>query len=180
MKTFRTEILLMGACGLLGMLVWSTATSRPRLPEATATVAAEEAAPDVVENASKQTQPQTDKELVSQPSSPVAAPDPDSVEGILAGLGSADAEVRCAAIEWVKQLEDRSAAPRLEAIAEQLENAGEKAALLAAIEFIKLPSVTEVMPVQNTRPLKDGIPASTRALTNRYTGKPFRAPPAAG
>ena len=70
------------------------------------------------------------------------ADDPRSAAAILADLQSPDKEVRAQAIERAKQLEDRSIVARLQEIADRTEDAQERAAALAAIDFINLPSLT--------------------------------------
>ena len=86
----------------------------------------------------------------------VAVLDPDSIEGVLAALGSSDKTMRAAAIEKAKNFEDRSVVPPLQAAAERLEDAEEKAALLAAIDFINLPSVAELQEEQRSKLLALG------------------------
>ena len=101
-------------------------------------------------------------------------PDPDSVEGIVAALESPDKSTRTDAIERAKQIEDRSVTPVLQAAAEKLQDPGEKADLLAAIDFINLPSFAELEEAQRANRLARGLPLPAQASVNRYTGKPFR------
>lgn len=62
---------------------------------------------------------------------------------ILSELTNADPEIRHAALEALIQTRDRSVLPRLGAIAEITEDPEEKAALLEAVKFISLPSLTD-------------------------------------
>jgi hypothetical protein len=106
--------------------------------------------------------------------SALPAPDPESVEGILAALASPDKATRTEAIENAKQLADRSVAPLLQAAAERLEDPAEKAALLAAIDFINLPSFADLQQAQSANRLAAGLPPLAQASFNRYKGKPFQ------
>ena len=71
--------------------------------------------------------------------------DTNSLNTILAELNNSDKEIRKGALEAVIQFADRAAIPRLQGIADRTENATEKSALLEAIEYLKLPSLTEYL-----------------------------------
>ena len=71
--------------------------------------------------------------------------DTNSLSTILAELNNSDKEIRKGALEAVIQFADRAAIPRLHEIADRTEDATEKAALLEAIEYLKLPSLTEYL-----------------------------------
>lgn len=70
--------------------------------------------------------------------------DPASLKAILTELTNPDKEVRAAAIEATTQFGDRSAIPVLKDLAATTTDSGEKKALLDAVEFMSLPTMTEV------------------------------------
>jgi len=70
--------------------------------------------------------------------------DSASLEIILSELNNRDPEIREAARESAVQFGSRDAIPKLADAALQTDDAHEKAALLDAIEFLKLPSLSEV------------------------------------
>jgi hypothetical protein len=74
--------------------------------------------------------------------------DTASLETILSELTNRDPEIRKAALEATIQFGSRDAIPRLADAAVQTEDPEEKTALNEAIEFLKLPSLTEVLAQQ--------------------------------
>ena len=74
--------------------------------------------------------------------------DSASLEIILSELSNRDPEIREAAREAAVQFGSRDAIPNLAEAAQQTDDATEKAALTEAIEFLKLPSITEDRPAQ--------------------------------
>jgi hypothetical protein len=58
----------------------------------------------------------------------------------LATLETSDKEVRAAALEAVRELDDRDAIPQLQQLAAETDDPAEKAALLDAADFLNLPS----------------------------------------
>jgi hypothetical protein len=66
-----------------------------------------------------------------------------SRDAILAELQNPEKELREAALSAAIEFNDRSVLPRLQEIADQTSDSGEKAKILEAIEYIKLPSLTE-------------------------------------
>jgi hypothetical protein len=70
--------------------------------------------------------------------------DAESLHTILTELNNPDAEIRSAAIEAAKQFGSLDAIPRLTEAISQTSDTADKAALQQAIEFLKLPSLTEV------------------------------------
>ena len=148
----------------LGITLWLATVQRP-LAARPETDAHEDGDPNLVS--------------ATAPSRPAAVPapimpDPDSVEGIVAALESPDKSTRTDAIERAKQIEDRSVTPVLQAAAEKRQDPEEKADLLAAIDFINLPSFAELEQAQRANRLARGLPLPAQASVNRYTGKPFR------
>ena len=99
--------------------------------------------------------------------------DSNSLHEIFSELANPDPSIRRAALEAVVQSGDRSAIPRLQGIAEQTENEVERADLLAAVEFLNLPELTDYHPAQAGKRR-----AAVLMDTNRPGRNPFRRPPA--
>jgi hypothetical protein len=95
--------------------------------------------------------------------------DPKLVEGVREQLLNPEPEVRKAATETVRQLDDRGAIPKLQEALKSVEDVHEKAAILDAIEYLQLPEgipqLTTDMPPSGPSP----------SITNRQT---IRQPPA--
>jgi len=71
--------------------------------------------------------------------------DPASLNTILSELTNRDPEIRKAAVEATLQFGSRDAIPKLTEVASQTDDPKEKAEIVEAIEFLKLPSLTEVI-----------------------------------
>ena len=71
--------------------------------------------------------------------------DTTSRDRILAELGNADPRIRHAALEAAIQFNDRSVVPYLKEVAERTSDAREKVAILDAIDYINLPSLSEYL-----------------------------------
>ena len=71
--------------------------------------------------------------------------DPASLNTILSELNNRDPRIRKAAVDAAVQFGSRDAIPRLTDAATQTDDPREKAAILDAIDYLKLPSLTEVM-----------------------------------
>jgi hypothetical protein len=71
--------------------------------------------------------------------------DSASLETILSELTNRDPEIRKAALEATVQFRSRDAIPRLMDAASQTDDPHEKAAIADAIEFLKLPTLSEVL-----------------------------------
>jgi hypothetical protein len=82
--------------------------------------------------------------------------DAASLETILSELTNRDREIRHAAIEATMQFGSRDAIPRLLETAAQTEDPAEKTELQKAADYLKLPSLTEVLAQQKNQqtPLK--------------------------
>jgi hypothetical protein len=76
---------------------------------------------------------------------------------ILSELTNADQEICHAALEALIQTKDQSAIPQLEAIAGLTEDPQEKAAMLEAVQFIKLPSLTDYL-AEHPQDSNSGVP----------------------
>jgi hypothetical protein len=91
--------------------------------------------------------------------------DAGSLHAILADLTNSDKEIRAAAVESTIQFESRDAIPVLQDLAARTEDPGEKKALLDAVDFLALPTLTEAREqnrqakTQNTAPPQDASPA---------------------
>ncbi len=75
--------------------------------------------------------------------------DAASLAAILAGMTNAEPQIRKAALNAVIQFNDRSAIPELQKIADATADPFEKVDILKAIDYIKLPSFTEMMAYKN-------------------------------
>jgi hypothetical protein len=87
---------------------------------------------------------------------------PRIISSLLDKLSNPEAEVRKAALESLRQLNDTNAVPGLEKAAENIKDPREKVAVLDAIDYIKLPSATENVPPE----FATNFPASTSTTTN--------------
>ena len=106
--------------------------------------------------------------------------DSASRDAILAELQNPDPQIRKAALEAAIQTGDRSVVPRLQEIAAQTEDAGEKAEILEAIEYINLPSLSEYLADQRAKMAALGLTNMPAPPTNRLDrrARPLRpAPP---
>ena len=70
---------------------------------------------------------------------------PAAHQQIVIELKNPNREIREAAIEALKQADDRSVVPQMREIADQTDDTAEKQAILDAIDFINLPSLTEYL-----------------------------------
>lgn len=70
--------------------------------------------------------------------------DRTSMEAILAEIKSPYPEVRAEAVEAIIQFRSRDAIPDLRDLAAQAEDPEEKAAILEAVEFLQLPTLSEL------------------------------------
>jgi hypothetical protein len=76
--------------------------------------------------------------------------DAASLDSILSDLNNREPRIRAASLEAAIQFGSRGALPKLMDAAAQTDDPREKAALAEAIEFLKLPSLTEVVEQRNT------------------------------
>lgn len=72
-------------------------------------------------------------------------PDTASLQTLLSELSNPDQEIREAALDIISQSGNRAAIPGLIQAAEHTQDAAERKAILDAIEFLKLPTLTEVL-----------------------------------
>jgi hypothetical protein len=78
-----------------------------------------------------------------------AADDLDSLNTLLSELGNREPEIRKAALDAIVQFDSRDAIPKLEDAELQADDPHEKAAIADAIEFLQLPSITELHAQRN-------------------------------
>lgn len=70
---------------------------------------------------------------------------PEAHQQIVDELKNPDKEIRKAALEAIQQADDRSVVPQMRQIADQTDDPAEKQAILEAIDFINLPTLTEYL-----------------------------------
>ena len=94
--------------------------------------------------------------------------DPNSLNTILSELTNRDPEIRKAALEASVQFGSRDAIPKLTDAASQTDDPKEKAAIVEAIEFLKLPSATEVAQAGGVKSVAQRMPpkSSSPARSN--------------
>ena len=82
--------------------------------------------------------------------------DSASLDTILSELSNGDPEIRQAAVDAAVQFGSHDAIPRLTDAAAQTDDPREKSAILDAIEFLKLPTLTEALKQKN-QPVPVGL-----------------------
>lgn len=75
--------------------------------------------------------------------------DPASLETLLSEVRNPDPEIRQGALDAISQSGNRSAIPGLQEAAAQTENAAEQQTIEEVIEFLKLPTLTEILRQQS-------------------------------
>jgi len=100
--------------------------------------------------------------------------DVQSRDTILSELkNNPDKQIRAAALEAAIQFDDRSVVPPMQEIAAQTEDPDEKAAILEAIDYINLPSLSEYLAAHpNSAPGS----APGRSPTHAHTQSPAQSP----
>ncbi|MEI8341166.1 MAG: HEAT repeat domain-containing protein [Verrucomicrobiota bacterium] len=101
--------------------------------------------------------------------------DSNSFNAIWHELSNTDREIRAGALEAVVQFGDRSAVPRLRELATRTEDPAEKTSILAAADYLELPTLSEV---SATRPLSgsSSLPAKPPVKYGFPRRKPSPAP----
>jgi cystathionine beta-lyase family protein involved in aluminum resistance len=89
--------------------------------------------------------------------------DSSSLDTILSELTNADPQIRKAALEATIQFASRDAIPKLAEVAAQTDDPQEEIALNDAIEFLKLPSLTEVIAANKTAQPAQPVKAFVKA-----------------
>jgi HEAT repeat protein len=86
--------------------------------------------------------------------------DPAALDIILSQINDAELQIREAAVSAAVQFGSRDAIPRLEEALARTDNPKDKATLDKAIEFLKLPTLTEAL--SQTNPPPGTIPVVTK------------------
>jgi hypothetical protein len=98
--------------------------------------------------------------------------DVQSRDTILSELkNNPDKKIRAAALEAAIQFDDRSVVPPMQEIAAQTQDPDEKAAILEAIDYINLPSLTEYMAAHPSTP-----GSAARSPSHTRTQSPTQSP----
>lgn len=101
----------------------------------------------------QETAEQTKEQKIEQLSDLATNDDNESLNTILHELDNPDKDIRSAALEAAIQFgETTNTIARLKELANRTSDAAEQKALLEAIEFIGLPSISELKPDPNSRP----------------------------
>jgi hypothetical protein len=82
--------------------------------------------------------------------------DPAALKELLVTLSDSNPKIRRAALDAVIQVGDRAAIPTLKALAAKTEDAREKTALLDAVEFLEMPSLSEIRARTNSSAISGG------------------------
>jgi type IV secretory pathway VirB10-like protein len=93
-----------------------------------------------------------------------------SLDSILSELGNRDPEIRKAALDATIQFGSRDAIPKLADAASQTDDPNEKTAITDAIEFLKLPSLTEISS-HSPKPVANNSNAGSRPAHKGALGK---------
>lgn len=100
------------------------------------------------------------------------------VSTLLEKMKNPETEVRKAALEGLVQLNDTNAVPGLQKTAEGITDPREKVAIMDAIEYLKMPSITQNVPSENlTNAAVANVPfnpALVRAKKDRQQNAPAR------
>src|SRR5207248_9485002 len=99
-----------------------------------------------------------------------------SLDTILAELTNRDPEIRKAALDAAIQFGSRDAIPKLADVASRTDDAHEKAALADAIEFLKLPSLSDVEAQSRAAGTVQGRAPGTRAVLRNTPRQPPTIP----
>ena len=81
---------------------------------------------------------------------------PAAYQQILGELKNPDRAIRKAALDALEQANDRSFVPQMQQIADQTDDPDDKQAIQDAIDFINLPSLTEVLQQQKAQKMASG------------------------
>ena len=94
----------------------------------------------------------------------------DPLSASLSDMESTNPETRKAALEAIIQLDDRSAIPRLRDIAARTKDPKEKSDILAAIEFMELPSIQEYLAAKRANAAATGQANPPKTSTHGASG----------
>ena len=93
--------------------------------------------------------------------------DQNSLNILLSEMQNSNKEIRKAALESVVQFDDRTSIPRLQEIANQTDDPEEKSEILAAIDYIKLPSLSEYIAERKAYKAEMGITNKSRSVIRK-------------
>jgi len=96
----------------------------------------------------------------------------DSLNAILLELQNPNKEIRKGALEAAIEFRDRSSIPRLQEIAGSTQDPNEKAELLEAIEYLKLPTLTEHLAELQANAANAKPADNAASISNRWSRKP--------
>jgi hypothetical protein len=96
---------------------------------------------------------------------------------ILSELNNRDPEIRKAALEATIQFGSRDAIPKLADAVSQTDDPNEKAALADAIEFLKLPSLTEIHAQSSAQPNGNSAAAVAKPPRRGTLARRVQSPP---
>ncbi len=83
---------------------------------------------------------------------------PAATQQIVDELKNPDKAIRRAALDALEQANDRSVIPQMQQIADQTDDPDDKQAIQDAMDFINLPSLTEVLQQQKAQKMASGNP----------------------
>lgn len=103
-------------------------------------------APAVVgpSSSSDPSDPSTQRARIAKLDALAREEDPESLQSILAALEDPDPVIRKAALQATRSYGSRDAVPRLRELAAASDDLDEQAALLDAVKFLEMPTLTEV------------------------------------
>jgi hypothetical protein len=100
-----------------------------------------------------------------------------SRDAILGELQNPDKEIRKGALEAAIQFGDRSVVPRLKEVAAETQDPAEKAEILAAIDYINLPSLTEYLAAQRAQSSSNAPTSGRRERVRSPSPQPAASTP---
>jgi hypothetical protein len=102
--------------------------------------------------------------------------DQGSLNAILSEMTNSDSALRKAALRAAVEFDDRGVIPRLRQIASETEDPGEKKAILDAVNYLSLPTLTEYL---QQHPANSRMVAASkeRRLLPAKPGSPVNSPP---
>jgi HEAT repeat protein len=103
--------------------------------------------------------------------------DRTNLDIILSELTNRDPEIRKAALEATIQFGSRDAIPKMADAASQTDDPNEKAAIADAIEFLKLPSLTEIRAQSSSNSIVNSHAAGSKLARKGTLARRVQSPP---
>jgi HEAT repeat protein len=100
-----------------------------------------------------------------------------NLDTILSEMSNRDPEIRKAALEATIQFGSRDAIPKLADAISQTDDPNEKAAIADAIEFLKLPSLTEIRAQSSSRPAANNTTAAPKPARRATLARRIQSAP---